>query len=359
MKFIILNLITILLSCKTYATPLEKLTSELIHTYKKINDKKAKLILSPNILGSGTFGTVRLAYRSGKYYAVKIHKPKYFKSAREEEKTHRYLQSSKDFPPSIIRLIGVLNKNPTTLYLVFPLYAKNLYQLLESTSHKGFSLGLTTGFILQLAEALCFLEQKGVIHGDLKPENILLADSKKIRIVLADFGIAQRLESQSNLCIQSKFYRAPEVCANIFPYSTKADLWSLACVFFELHTGEVLFYCTNSFPGFENHDQLDKIREVLKLPAEPEEEEEEEEAEPKAKRRMTTAPKAKEEEDLLGKLKQGTKERDLKKHTPEQLEQLYAQYYGLMVGLLKLDPEERPSAEDTLRSFKEIANKKD
>ena len=59
--------------------------------------------------------------------------------------------------------------------------------------------------------------------------------------------------------IQSRFYRSPEVLLGM-PYSTAIDVWSLACILVELHTGEPLF------PGQSEHDQLARMVKVLGLP---------------------------------------------------------------------------------------------
>lgn len=41
----------------------------------------------------------------------------------------------------------------------------------------------------QLATALAYLHERGVVHGDIKPSNILIADDG--RPVISDFGIAK------------------------------------------------------------------------------------------------------------------------------------------------------------------------
>lgn len=59
--------------------------------------------------------------------------------------------------------------------------------------------------------------------------------------------------------IQSRFYRSPEVLLGI-PYDLAIDMWSLGCILVEMHTGEPLF------SGANEHDQMNKIVEVLGMP---------------------------------------------------------------------------------------------
>jgi serine/threonine-protein kinase SRPK3 len=57
---------------------------------------------------------------------------------------------------------------------------------------------------------------------------------------IADFGNACWVKKHFTDDIQTRQYRSPEVITGA-SYSTAADIWSLACVFFELATGEYLF----------------------------------------------------------------------------------------------------------------------
>jgi len=98
-----------------------------------------------------------------------------------------------------------------------------------------------------------------VIHCDLKPENILLRHPKRSAIKLIDFGSSCRYSQRMYKYIQSRFYRSPEVLLEL-DYGPPIDVWSLACILVELHTGEPLF-C-----GLNEADQLSKIIEVLGPP---------------------------------------------------------------------------------------------
>lgn len=60
------------------------------------------------------------------------------------------------------------------------------------------------------------------------------------RCKLVDFGSACWTYKQFTDDIQTRQYRCPEVLLGS-RYSTHADLWSFACICFELATGDVLF----------------------------------------------------------------------------------------------------------------------
>ncbi|CAN1832770.1 Protein kinase dsk1 [Linum perenne] len=67
-----------------------------------------------------------------------------------------------------------------------------------------------------------------------------LLDSADLSCKLVDFGNACWTYKQFTSDIQTRQYRCPEVILGA-KYSTPADLWSLACICFELATGDVLF----------------------------------------------------------------------------------------------------------------------
>ena len=66
--------------------------------------------------------------------------------------------------------------------------------------------------------------------------------------------------------IQTREYRSPEVILGI-NYNTSADIWSFACLIFELITGDYLFEPKNSDSFNKNDDHLAQIIELLgKMP---------------------------------------------------------------------------------------------
>ena len=97
--------------------------------------------------------------------------------------------------------------------------------------------------ITAVADALDYAHQRQLLHRDVKPANILLAelDSGGWRALLADFGIARRVDdstglTQSNIAVGTVAYAAPEQLMGL-PLDGRADQYSLAATAFELLTG--------------------------------------------------------------------------------------------------------------------------
>ncbi|XP_072986725.1 uncharacterized protein [Typha latifolia] len=81
-----------------------------------------------------------------------------------------------------------------------------------------------------------------------------LAMEADLRCKLVDFGNACWTYKQFTSDIQTRQYRSPEVLLGS-KYSTSADMWSFACIFFELATGDVLFdpHSSDNFDRDEDH----------------------------------------------------------------------------------------------------------
>jgi len=93
----------------------------------------------------------------------------------------------------------------------------------------------------QVADALDFAHEHGLVHGDVKPSNVLLDD--RDHAYLADFGVTRRLEHPQAVepgLLGTIDYVAPELIRGE-QLDGRADEYSLGCLLYECLTGEPPF----------------------------------------------------------------------------------------------------------------------
>ena len=90
--------------------------------------------------------------------------------------------------------------------------------------------------ITDILSALCYLHEKGTMHGDIKPENIMIIPSEgSISVKLLDFGLAAHLGQKREGISGTLRFLAPEVISSKH-YSAASDLYALGLTLYETIT---------------------------------------------------------------------------------------------------------------------------
>jgi serine/threonine protein kinase len=191
-----------------------------------------------NVIGRGTFGTVYYGKHSasGNEIAVKVIpkeslKPELQLRLEQEIQCQRSVSSE-----NIVKLLDV-QKTENNFYLILE-YCKGGDLASFIKKNGKVSEEVAHNWLKQIAEAFRVLTEKNIIHRDLKLQNILMTEaSTSATLKLADFGLSRFLEDDlAKTWVGTPLYMAPEI-VNCQEYDSKADIWSLGLVLFELLTG--------------------------------------------------------------------------------------------------------------------------
>ncbi|CAE7339366.1 CPK3 [Symbiodinium sp. CCMP2592] len=191
--------------------------------------------------------------RSGRLAAVKrVRKPNVeagldeegadSEAALSEFRTEVELMKSLDHP-SICRLLQVY-EDPKNLYLVMEHIQGG--ELFNYVVERGQLHEHEAARVMrQIASALEYCHEQGVVHRDIKPENILVVaeEDDEFTVKLIDFGFGSRILEGVKLRakVGTFVYSAPEILRGDL-CDEKLDLWALGCVLFVLLSGDFPFY---------------------------------------------------------------------------------------------------------------------
>lgn len=194
---------------------------------------------------------------SGKIVALKMLK---HHMALDQEAKTRFLREADILKslehPNIVRFFESNDAFGTSCHMLEHCGSATLADAIAKQA--PFSEKLVRRVIGQLASALSYAHNMGVVHRDLKPSNILLRDDGSV--LLIDFGLSRSSRSmaltQWGEILGTPGYMPPEQLVGT-PVNESADLYALGCITYEMLTGR---------PLFRTNDEMDLLHEKLRLP---------------------------------------------------------------------------------------------
>jgi eukaryotic-like serine/threonine-protein kinase len=117
---------------------------------------------------------------------------------------------------------------------------------------------------VQLAEALAYAHDQGIIHRDVKPGNVLIGTDDRVK--LADFGIARLIgetvsHTKTGTAVGTAAYLSPEQVKGQ-EITPATDVYSLGLVLLEALTGE------RAYPGTPTESALARLSRQPSIPEE-------------------------------------------------------------------------------------------
>jgi serine/threonine-protein kinase len=196
-------------------------------------------------LGSGGMATVYLAtdVKHGRKVAIKVLRPELAASLGVDRFVREIEIAAKLTHPHILPLFDS-GEVAGFLYYVMP-YVEGESLREQLTREATVSPQETVQITSQIASALTYAHERGVVHRDIKPENILLTGD---RAVVADFGIARAVEAAggerltgTGLAVGTPAYMSPEQATGSENVDARTDVYALGCVIYEMLAGPTPF----------------------------------------------------------------------------------------------------------------------
>src|SRR5438067_1378099 len=205
------------------------------------------------LIGQGGMGAVYLAQQSRprRQVAVKVLlpstnlKPEHLAAFLERFRRETDAAASLEHPNIVP--VYEYGERDGIAYLVMPyISGGTLRDIMEREGTLTFPK--IVKYLQQMASALDFAHQRGVIHRDIKPANILLTPEK--RLLLTDFGLVKIVTeghissnplSEFGIPMGTPDYMSPEQVLGGEGIDARADIYSLGVLVYHMVTGTVPF----------------------------------------------------------------------------------------------------------------------
>lgn len=217
-----------------------------------------------NQVGKGGMATVYKAYQAAmdRYVAVKVLPSQLADSAEFTGRFHQEARIIANLEHPHILPVFDYGEDEGVSYLVMRYLEAGT--LKDKVDQGTLPLVEIDRLFTQLASALAYAHDNGVIHRDLKPSNVLV--DVQGNVFLTDFGIARLLEgnskfTQTDAIMGTPAYISPEQ-AQGQRADQRADIYALGIILYEMLTGQVPYTADTPLAVIFKH-----VSEPLPLPS--------------------------------------------------------------------------------------------
>ena len=206
-------------------------------------------------LGRGGMAVVFLATELdlGRKVAIKVLPPELTFGGGMVERFKREARTAATLDhPNIIPIYRVAPGGKLFWYAMKYLEGESLSDVIQRDGR--LDLDRAAAIIHQVADALDYAHEHGVIHRDVKPANIML--DARGRVTVTDFGIAKAVQNASmtgsGSMIGTPYYMSPEQCSGK-KVTGQSDQYSLGVMAYQMLSGHLPFTGDSVFDIVKQH----------------------------------------------------------------------------------------------------------
>ncbi len=193
-------------------------------------------------LGAGGMATVYLAWdlRHDRQVALKVMRPELSSAVGADRFLQEIRTTARLNHPHILPLHDSGEADGFLFYVMPYVEGETLRHRIQREGQLPLEEALR--ITSEVADALSFAHSQGVVHRDIKPENVLLEAG---HAVVADFGVACAVSAvgadrltATGFAVGTPAYMSPEQASGDQRIDGRSDIYSLACVLYEMLAGE-------------------------------------------------------------------------------------------------------------------------
>jgi serine/threonine protein kinase len=157
--------------------------------------------------------------------------------------------------PNVTKYYGCYLDGPRVWIVMEYAQGGSVLSLMKTSPDGSLEEKYVAVIIREVLVGLNYLHKSSIIHRDIKAANILISAMGKVMI--CDFGVSALLatvSSKRNTLTGTPYWMAPEVVQAVPAYDTKADIWSLGIMIYEM------------VKGAPPHSNLDKFKVMHLIP---------------------------------------------------------------------------------------------
>ncbi len=150
--------------------------------------------------------------------------------------------------PNIVPIFSVDEKDGMVFFVMALVHGESVGTRL--TREGAWPAERVAPVLRDVADALAYAHERGVIHRDIKPDNILI-DRASGRPLVTDFGIARAAAGETRItatgvAVGTPAYMSPEQAVGEREIDGRSDLYSLGVVGYQMLTGDTPFRASNT-----------------------------------------------------------------------------------------------------------------
>src|SRR6185295_6966112 len=201
---------------------------------------------------------------SGKLVAIKAMQARYLDDADALQRFAREARTVADLNhPNIVRTEAIEQFGDRAVAIIMEYMAGGTVRD-RLREYGAFSAEDAESVLRDVAAALGYAHRRGIVHRDVRPENVFLEKSTG-RALLADFGIARRIEEDAPITLLGASLGTPQYMSpeqiDGSELDGRSDIYSLGVLGWELLTGKRPWAGANLYGVIykQKHEELPRI----------------------------------------------------------------------------------------------------